>query len=75
MLSHCTLLTAKRTPRVYRATIAAGEPWLTELKAGQTLRISIWKAIRRSTRCSTASPIRRNATTCSARCVGRTAST
>src|SRR3546814_13207144 len=24
---------------IYRATIAAGEPWLVEVKAGQTLRI------------------------------------
>ena len=24
---------------IYRATIPAGEPWLTEVKAGQTLRI------------------------------------
>ena len=35
------IATAQKHPEtaVYRATIPAGEPWLMEVKAGQTLRI------------------------------------
>ena len=35
------IATAQQLPEtaIYRATIPAGEPWLVEVKAGQTLRI------------------------------------
>ncbi len=40
-LAIATAATTNRQPEtaIYRATIPAGEPWLMEVKAGQTLRI------------------------------------
>jgi uncharacterized protein YcgI (DUF1989 family) len=60
---------------VYRATIPAGEPWLMEVKAGQTLRILDLEGNQAVDTLFYSVPTRANATTCNARCAARTAST
>ncbi len=71
------IATAPQSPEtaVYRATIPAGEPWLMEVKAGQTLRILDLEGNQAVDTLfySVANP--GSATTCSAPCVGRTACT
>lgn len=71
------IATAHKQPEtaVYRATIPAGEPWLMEVKAGQTLRILDTEGNQAVDTLfySLANP--RSAMTCNARCVGRTVST
>ena len=60
-----SLTASQLTPEtaLFRHVIPAGEPYLFEVKAGQTCACSTWKATRPWIRCSTAPPTRASATT------------